>query len=255
MAHALLPAANVRFFRWPSSRVARHAVRGTAELYVVVVSALAVAELTSPAPTALAARIGVLLLPVSIGFAFLAARASVLTVRTVSDRRRGADVGRALASLRDRYRVLSRLPLSQRRDDRVVVGTNGIFVIVNDGRRRSHDPSVWRAAIDDCQVEALRVRARARRALRRPLPVHAVLCVPDGSADELRQLHGVRVVDTARVATLITNTFTTAPLAPSDVDAVVAALTAASNESVASRDERRVARVSEARAQRRLMLV
>ena len=223
---------------------------------MVVVSALAVAELTNPAPTPLARTLAALLAPVSIAFALMAAHAGLVAVHAMVQRRRGADVARALAKLRDRYRVLSRLPLSHRRDDRVVVGANGIFVIVSDGRRRARDADVWRSAVDDCQIEALRVRARVRRALRRPLPVHAVLCVPDGAADDVRQMQGVRVVDTARIATLIVNTFTTAPLGPADVDAAVAALTAASVDTVtARRRERRVSRVNDQPAERRLMLV
>jgi hypothetical protein len=232
-------------------------VRCAAELYVVVVSALAVAELTNPAPTALAPTLGALLVPISVAFALMAGHAAMVAVQSMARRRRGADVGRALAALRDRYRVLSRLPLSHRRDDRVVVGANGIFVIVSDGRRRARDAGVWRRAVDDCQIEALRVRARVRRALRRPLPVHAVLCVPDGAADDVRQMQGVRVVDTPRVATLIVNTFTTAPLAPVDIDAAVAALTAANVEVVtARRRERRASRAQQDQtAERRLMLV
>lgn len=222
----------------------------------MVASAIAVAQLTKPTPKVSAGAVAIMLAPVSLGFAGIAIHSAWLTGRTWARRRRAADVGRALASLRDRYRVLSRLPVTRRRDDRVVVGPNGVFVVVTDEGQRITDGTSWRGVVDDCQIEALRVRARVRRALRRPFPVHAVLCVTDRTDHDVRQTHGVRVVDTARLATLIANTFTTAPLRAADIDAAVAALTATALESVPIPRRRRPRpRRQEMRSERRLVLV
>jgi hypothetical protein len=252
---SVAPAADVHTGRF--SAVTRQALRCAGEIYVVVVSATAVAELTKLGPRGpLSATVGMLLTPVMVGFGAVAVHSIFQTGRTWSRGRRGAGVGRALASLRDGYRVLSRLPITQRRDDRIVVGANGVFVVVTDEGRRGNDGALWRGMIDDCQIEALRVRARVRRALRRPFPVHAVLCVTEGVDQEIRHVQGVRIVDTERLATMIVNTFTTAPLGPADVEAAVAALTASTLERVSTprRHRPRQSR-QELRSERRLMLV
>ena len=254
VAYALLSPAAVTVPRL--SNVTRHALRCVGELYVVAASGLAVAALTRPMPRPTPAFVAAMLVPVVGCFAALALRSAAHARRTWSRRRRGADVGRALLSLPDAYRVLSRLPLTLRREDRVVIGSNGIFVVVTDDTRRRRDGSFWRAMIDDCHIEALRVRARVRRALRRPLPVHAVLCVAEDPGGEIQQTQGVRVVDTSRLATMIVNTFTTAPLRAADVEAAATALAATGVESApVTRRQRARPRQKETDSERRLMLV
>jgi len=116
------------------------------EVYVVFVSAIAVAELTKQGPRAPWSSIfGLLLVPVMVGFGAIAVHSAFQTRRTWSHRRRGAHVGRALASLRDRYRVLSRLAITQRKDDRIVVGPNGVFVVVTDEGRHENDEALCAA--------------------------------------------------------------------------------------------------------------
>ena len=174
----------------------------------------------------------VLLLPVFIV-------AGVDAVRTGTDlwqdRRAsqlGANVKRTLATLGPSYRVVTRG--SPAPDSHVAIGPNGIFLILSSddgGRVTASDQRLfvnarlpWHNLVEDCRVEALRVADRLRRALARPVPVHAVLCFTRALVAVGQEIRGVKIVQVPRLARLIESVAIPATLSDSDIEAVRAAL-------------------------------
>ena len=176
----------------------------------------------------------VLLLPVFIV-------AGVDAVRTGTDlwqdRRAsqlGANVKRTLATLGPSYRVVTRGSPALARDSHVAIGPNGIFLILSSddgGRVTASDQRLfvnarlpWHNLVEDCRVEALRVADRLRRALARPVPIHAVLCFTRALVAVGQEIRGVKIVQVPRLARLIESVAIPATLSDSDIEAVRAAL-------------------------------
>ncbi len=122
----------------------------------------------------------------------------------------GAQVRAALASLGDEFRV-TLIPSDELdREDHMVAGPTGIFVIVaaegERGAGASHrrlfsdSRAWWRDMIEDCHIEALRVGERLRRGMGRPVTVHPVLCLGSGLVTVGRVVRGVRVVHMQELA-------------------------------------------------------
>ncbi len=82
----------------------------------------------------------------------------------------------------------------------------------------------WRDLVDDCRVDALRVRERVRRALGHEVPVHAVPCFARAVVAVGQEIQGVKVVHVGRVARLISSAAIATPLAASDVAKISTAL-------------------------------
>lgn len=146
----------------------------------------------------------------------------------------GAQVRDALASLGSGFRVTQINGDDLEREDHVVAGPTGVFVIVAaEGDRRagashrrlfSDSRAWWRDMIEDCHIEALRVGERLRRDLGRTVVVHPVLCLGSGLVTVGRVVRGVRVVHMQELARVLASLPPTAELDPRQIERASAAL-------------------------------
>lgn len=216
------------------SPLARAALRSAGAAYGALVLVAVLAVLVTGDEGRVGIGLAALLIPIAIALASTAVRSGISAARMVHDRRLRANVGRALAALAPGYRLLPRLAVSEGRESHVAIGPNGVFVILarTDGGRVTASTRrlfvnarlPWRDLVDDCRVDALRVRERVRRTLGREVPVHAVLCFARALVAVGQEIQGVKVVHAGRVARLIGSTAAPAPLAAADVAAIAAAL-------------------------------
>ena len=167
-------------------------------------------------------------------------RVTIVDVRRVLLARRatslGADVRDALAPLGAGFQVTRVACDEFEREDHVVVGPTGIFVIVAADSDRYAEASErglfpdsrawWRDMIDDCHIEALRAGERLRRSVRRPVTVHPVLCLRSGLVTVGRMVRGVRIVHLQDLARLISDLPVTVELDPRQIEIASAALSA-----------------------------
>jgi hypothetical protein len=210
-------------------------LRTIGELYVMLVPAAALVVLLTTATGQRGLVAAVLLAPIAFCYAPLAMRSGAATLVLWRRRRARADIGRELLQIGRDYRILSRCSVTSGREDHIAIGPNGIFVILacdDSGRVTASQQRVfvnarlpWRDLIDDCRIDALRVRERVRRELGRSLPVHSVLCFAHALVAVGQEIQGVKVVQAPRLARLITSTMTTAPLSERDIALAAAALT------------------------------
>ena len=185
------------------------------------------AEWTRWAPVALA--------PSIVWFAMLAGQRGAELVRAWRERRLGADVRRATAPLGKPYRLIARTTSSPGRAEHVVIGPNGVFVIMtcteagritaSDRRLFLNGQKQWCDPIEDCRIEALHVTQTLRRRGGHAVPVHPVLCFTRALVAVGREVRGVQIVRTARLAGTIASTMARPPLTESEVDALTVALT------------------------------
>ncbi len=177
----------------------------------------------------------------------------------------GANVKRALATLRPAYRVVTRGPTLAERDRHVAIGPNGVFLILSSddgGRVTASDQRLfvnarlpWRNLVEDCRVEALRVGDRVQRALGRPVPVHAVLCFTRALVAVGQEIRGVKIVQVPRLARLIESVAPSAVLGEQDIETVRATLVAATVAEPTRKIFRLTPRRSGREGERPLMLV
>ena len=217
------------------SSLTRRLLRTIGELYVMVVPAAAFVVLLTTATGQRRLVMAVLLAPIAFCYAPLAIRSAVTTLALWRRRRARANVGRELLQLGRDYRILSRCSVTPGREDHIAIGPNGVFVILacdDSGRVTASHRRVfvnarlpWRDLLDDCRVDALRVRERLRRAVGRPLPVHSVLCFAHALVAVGQEVQGVKVVQAPRLARVIASTMATAPLSQGDVELAATALT------------------------------
>jgi len=176
-----------------------------------------------------------LLMPIAFTFAALAVRSGTTFARTARTRSVRATVGRALATLGPEYRLLPRLCITPGREDHVAIGPNGIFVVVacdDTGRVTASQRRVfvnarlpWRDLVDDCRIDALRVRERVRRVLGRQLPVHSILCFARALVAVGQEIQGVNIVHASRLPRLVASAKVSGPsLSPADVEMVATTL-------------------------------
>ena len=239
-------------------------LRAVGAFYVAVAPLFAVAILLSAHAGELPIVASLVLMPVAICFAPLAAQRFGECVILWRKQRARANVGRVLLELGREYRVLSRCSVTPGREDHIAIGPNGIFVIVaceDGGRVTASQRRVfvnarlpWRDLVDDCRVDALRVRERIRGSLDRALPVHSVLCFARALVAVGQEIQGVKVVQATRLARLIASTAVAVPLPQRDVDRVAALLTEP-RRPAPRRIVRRVRRSPSLAPDRRLALV
>ena len=146
----------------------------------------------------------------------------------------GSDVRDALSALGSDFRVTQITNDELEREDHVVAGPTGVFVIVAaEGDRRagashrrlfSDSRAWWRDMIEDCHIEALRVGERLRRSLSRPVTVHPVLCLGSGLVTVGRVVRGVRVVHMQELARVLASLPPIKDLDPRQVERASAAL-------------------------------
>lgn len=230
----------------------RAEVRCAGAVYVTVAVATALAALLHPGSwTPIATS---LLLPIFVVALAEAARSTSTVWQNWRAYELGANVKRALATLRPSYRVVARGPSLTERDRHVVIGPNGVFLVLSSddgGRVTASDQRLfvnarlpWRNLVEDCRVEALRVSDRVQRALGRPVPVHAVLCFTRALVAVGQEIRGVKVVQVPRLARLIESVAATPPLNQQDVETVRAALVASTTVT----PERKIFRLTPRRA-------
>jgi hypothetical protein len=217
------------------SSLSHQLLRTIGELYVMLVPAAALVILLTTATGQRGLVIAVLLAPIAFCYAPLAIRSGSTTLTLWRRRRARANVGRELLELGRDYRILSRCSVTPGREDHIAIGPNGVFVILacdDSGRVTASQRRVfvnarlpWRDLVDDCRIDALRVRERVRRAVGRPLPVHSVLCFAHALVAVGQEIQGVKVVQAPRLARVIASTMTTVALSERDVELVAAALT------------------------------
>jgi hypothetical protein len=181
--------------------------------------------------------VAILLTPIAFGYASIATRSIAASLALGRRLRARANVGRELLELGREYRILSRCSVTPGREDHIVIGPNGVFVIMacDDGGRVTASSRrlfvnaqlPWRDLIDDCRVDTLRVRERLRRELGYPLPVHSVLCFARALVAVGQEIQGVKVVQAPRLARLIVSTAAAIRLSEHDVELVAGALTEA----------------------------
>lgn len=241
-------------------------LRTVGEAYVMLVPAVAVVVLLTARTDNRATVIAILLAPIAFCFASIAVRSAGETLAVWRKRRARANIARELLDLGRRYRILSRCSVTPGREDHVAVGPNGVFVILacdDSGRITASSRRLfvnarlpWRDLIDDCRIDALRVRERVRRAAGRPLPVHSVLCFARALVAVGQEIQGVKVVQAARLSRLIVSTASATPLTDREIDLVATALTDARETQRPPRDARHVRRSRSAHGvERRLALV
>ncbi|MCC6848092.1 MAG: hypothetical protein IT294_06280 [Deltaproteobacteria bacterium] len=241
----------------------RTEVRCAAGVYVTLAVATALVALTAQGAWAPFAALA--LLPI-FGVALVdATRTAARVWRDWRAYELGVNVKRALATLRPAYRVVTREPTLTERDRHVAIGPNGVFLIVssNDGGRiTASDQRLfvnarlpWRNLVEDCRVEALRVADRARGALGRPVPVHAVLCFTRALVAVGQEIRGVKIVQVPRLARLIESVAAPAPLGERDIETVRASLVAATSAAPAHKVLRLTPRRAAAQVERPLTIV
>jgi hypothetical protein len=212
-------------------------LRAVGELYVTVIAAVAIVVLLTAQTGQRGMAVAILLAPLAFCYASIAMRSGAVSVALWRKRRARANVGRVLLDLGRDYHILSRYSVTPGREDHVAVGPNGIFVVMacdDSGRVTASSRRLfvnarlpWRDLVDDCRIDALRVRERVRRALGRPLPVHSVLCFARALVAVGQEIQGVKVVQAARLARLIVSTAVPTPLSARDVELAAIALTEA----------------------------
>lgn len=175
-----------------------------------------------------------LLCPLVMYFVASGIATTLEVVRSWRERTLAVRVRRAMADLGEDYHVVSSTS-SPLREDHIAIGPNGVFVVVacDDGGRvtaSAHRLFVnarrpWRALIEDCRIEALRVGERVRRSIGRPVPVHAVLCFTRALVAVGQEVRGVKIVQLARLPRVIASTASPSVLSLSDRAAAEAAVT------------------------------
>ena len=236
---------------------------------------LAAAYVTAAAATALAALAqqggawapfaSILLLPIFIVALIDAARSASTVWQEWRAYELGANVKRALATLRPSYRVVARGPSLTDRDRHIAIGPNGVFLVLSSddgGRVTASDQRLfvnarlpWRNLVEDCRVEALRVTDRVQRALGRPVTVHPVLCFTRALVAVGQEIRGVKIVQVPRLARLIESVVATSELGEQDIETVRAALVATSTVAPERKIFRLTPRRASAQTERPLTLV
>lgn len=233
------------------SPLARTETRCLASVYLAFAAATALVALAlrgSWAPFATLA-----LLPVFALAVIEAAQRTSALWRDWRAHELAVNVRRVLSRLRPVYRVVARGSTSAARDRHVAIGPNGVFLILSsdDGGRVTASGQrlfvnarlPWRNLVEDCRIEALRVAERVRRALGRPVPVHAVLCFTRALVAVGQEIRGVKIVQMPRLTRLIESVAPAVTLGEQEIEAVRAALVAATTE-----PERKVLRLTPRRA-------
>jgi len=247
------------------SSLSHHLLRTIGELYVMLIPAAALVVLLTTATGQRGLVVAVLLAPIAFCYAPLAIRSGAATLASWRRRRARANVGRELLHLGGDYRILSRCSVTPGREDHIAIGPNGVFVVLacdGSGRVTASQRRVfvnarlpWRDLVDDCRIDALRVRERVRHAVGRPLPVHSVLCFAHALVAVGQEIQGVKVVQAPRLARVIASTMTTVPLSERDVELVAAALTESRQHEARPVARRPRRSPSESPTDRRLALV
>ena len=248
-----------------TSPLSRQMVRTLGGLYVAIAPLFAIGVLLSTHPGELGMAGALLLMPIALCYAPIAAHSFGEGVVLWRRKRARANVGRELLDLGREYRVLSRCSVTPGREDHIAIGPNGIFVIMacEDGGRVTASQRrlfvnarlQWRDLVDDCRVDTLRVRERIRGVVDRPLPVHSVLCFARALVAVGQEIQGVKVVQAARLSRLISSTAVTTPLTEGDIERAAMALTEARRPQLPRRIPRRSRRSSSPIPDRRLALV
>ncbi len=144
------------------------------------------------------------------------------------------DTGRVLERLRG-YELLRRLVGTPGKQEHVVVGPNGVFVVTTrrTGERRgaSREPGAFLAGrktrddlVEEAKMEAACVAERIFRRLGFRPKVKPVLCFPHGLVAVGENRRGVMVVTAPNVARAIRAEPADTLLSPPEVEAIVAAL-------------------------------
>jgi hypothetical protein len=173
-------------------------------------------------------------LPVAILAAAESVRLAVALHREWGAHALGTNVWRALATLPPTYRIGAREPSLGERDRHVVVGPNGVFLVLTSddgGRVTASDRRLfvnarlpWRNLVEDGRVEALRVADRVKRVLGRPVPVQAIVCFTRALVAVGQEIRGVKIVQVPRLPRVIESAAAMPPLADDDVETIRAAL-------------------------------
>jgi hypothetical protein len=234
--------------------------------YVAFAAVLAIAALLAGDSGQGAILAVMMLTPVAVTFTTVAARFGAAATSVARSGHVRASVRRTLAALGKGYRIVPSLSVSPEREDQVAIGPNGIFVIVaRDDRGRVTASArqlfvdarpAWRDLIEDCRVDALRVRERVRREIGHEVPVHSVLCFARALVAVGQEIRGVKIVHASRLARLIASTPIAAALPATEIDTAAAALARGTLTSLAIplRSTVREAR-PQLQAERRLALV
>lgn len=214
------------------SPLSRPALRCAAAIYLTIAAGMALVALAVRGAWAECGTL--LLLPVLLVAGVDAVRTATTFWQEWRAGQLGANVKRMLATLGPSYRVVTRGSLPPERDSHVAIGPNGIFLILSSddgGRMTASDHRLfvnarlpWRNVVEDCRVEALRVADRVRRALARPVPVHAVLCFTRALVAVGHEIRGVKIVQVPRLARLIESLAVPATLSEADIETARAAL-------------------------------
>jgi hypothetical protein len=206
-----------------------------AAFYAALAAFVGLAALVLEHSLAMRGLAGIMLAALALGSGRMVVLAVLRMLVVRRERSLGASVDDALATLDDRFRVTRARQEGVERQDHVVVGPNGVFVIVaayGEGRAaRAHRRLLpdrrarWRDLIDDCHIEALRAGERLRRGCSRALPVHPIVCVGSGLVSVGREVRGVRIVPLGDLVRTIDAVPLAAPLDARAVAAAAAALT------------------------------
>lgn len=225
----------------PKGTISRREIRCLAAIYLAIATGVALAGAFGQA--ALVPYGTLLLMPVFAAAVVEGIRTATAMHGEWRAQELGANVKRALASLGPSYRVVTRPASFGERDRHVAIGPNGVFLVLtsdDDGRVTASDQRLfvnarlpWRNLVEDCRVEALRVGDRVRRALGRPVQVHAVLCFTRALVAVGQEIRGVKIVQVPRLARLIESVGADAPFTDSDVETARAELVAQEKDPVA----------------------
>lgn len=147
---------------------------------------------------------------------------------------RQADVQRALKALGSAYRVIAMPGNVDRHGHHVVVGPNGVFVIVScddAGRVTASERRLFvdasqplRNLLEECHIVAVRAGEAIRRRLGHPVSVHGVLCFTRALVVVGYEVRGIKTAQVHRLARLIASVAATQVMSPADVEAAAAAL-------------------------------
>ncbi len=243
----------------------RQMLLALAAVYVVLAPAFAIVVLLTSHGGDRGVIAALVLMPIAFCYAPISAARLREALAAWRKTRARADVGRVLLELGREYRVLSRSSATQGREDHIAIGPNGIFVIIaceDAGRVTASHRRVfvnarlpWRDLVDDCRVDALRVRERLRGVVERPLMVHSVLCFAHALVAVGQDIQGVKVVQAARLARLIKSPANAVPSTPGEIEGSANARPANSRAALPRRLPRRARPKTNAEQDRRLALV
>jgi hypothetical protein len=214
----------------------RSLVEGIGAFYATVVTLIAFGALIAGPSHPFGALAAFGLMPLCLYYVCAAGVTAARALRARRTRALAACVRHELGALAGGYRLVASTFEGLDREHHLLVGPNGVFVILaaDDGARlttarrrlfRDERPR-WRDLIEDCHIEALRAGERLRRALPDPPPVHPILCVSHALVAIGREMRGVKIVHLRQLARTIDAACAAVPLDDAAIAAATAALTA-----------------------------